>query len=63
MSKDRIIWTPQPRQVEFLRRPEYEVLYGGAAGGGKELHIDTPIPTTKGWVKMGDITPGRYGYR
>lgn len=30
----RIIWQPQPRQIEFLRRPEYEVLYGGAAGGG-----------------------------
>lgn len=33
MSK--IIWTPQPKQIEFMQRPEYEVLYGGAAGGGK----------------------------
>lgn len=33
MSK--IIWKPQPKQIEFMSRPEYEVLYGGAAGGGK----------------------------
>ena len=30
-----IIWTPQPKQAEFMRRGEYEALYGGAAGGGK----------------------------
>ncbi len=29
------IWTPQKKQLEFLARPEYECLYGGAAGGGK----------------------------
>lgn len=30
-----VIWTPQPKQAVFMSRPEYEVLYGGAAGGGK----------------------------
>lgn len=30
-----IIWQPQPKQFEFLSRSEDEVLYGGAAGGGK----------------------------
>lgn len=29
------VWKPQPQQVKFMQRPEYEVLYGGAAGGGK----------------------------
>lgn len=30
-----VAWVPQPRQAEFMRRPEDEVLFGGAAGGGK----------------------------
>ena len=30
-----VVWTPQPRQMEFQLRGEYEALYGGAAGGGK----------------------------
>lgn len=30
-----IIWQPQPKQAEFMKRPEFEALYGGAAGGGK----------------------------
>ena len=30
-----VVWTHQPRQAVFMARPEYEALYGGAAGGGK----------------------------
>ena len=30
-----VIWTPQKKQEIFQSRPEYEALYGGAAGGGK----------------------------
>lgn len=30
-----ILWQPSPRQREFLAAPDDEVLYGGAAGGGK----------------------------
>jgi hypothetical protein len=32
---DAAIWAAQPRQATFLKAPEFEVLYGGAAGGGK----------------------------
>ena len=35
MTENRVIWTPQPKQKRFQERPEYEALYGGAAGGGK----------------------------
>jgi len=35
VSEPRIVWKPQPRQEMFMARPEYEALYGGAAGGGK----------------------------
>ena len=34
-DKRRVVWQPQPKQAEFMARDEYEVLYGGAAGGGK----------------------------
>ncbi len=30
-----VLWRPQPRQAAFMARAEDEVLYGGAAGGGK----------------------------
>lgn len=35
MENKNIIWSPQPKQAEFMMRGEDEVLYGGAAGGGK----------------------------
>ncbi len=33
--KKNVVWSPQPRQAEFMSRFETEALYGGAAGGGK----------------------------
>lgn len=35
MSQQKIAWQPTPKQAEYLAAPEEEVLYGGAAGGGK----------------------------
>lgn len=34
-SAEEIIWQPTPRQAEFMSCDDFEVLYGGAAGGGK----------------------------
>jgi len=30
-----VVWEPSPKQVELLECDDFEVLYGGAAGGGK----------------------------
>lgn len=34
-AAQKILWQPSEKQSEFLSAPEFEVLYGGAAGGGK----------------------------
>ncbi len=33
------LWTPTPKQAEFLAASEYEVLFGGSAGGGKSMAL------------------------
>ena len=45
-------------QTDFLACSADIVIYGGSAGGGKGLAINTPIPTPQGWVDMGDLEVG-----
>ena len=54
----RLSYTPQPRQLLFHQTTANQILYGGAAGGGKQVALDTPIPTPHGWTTMGEIKVG-----
>lgn len=52
-------WAPnEGPQTLFYRTRAHEVLFGGAAGGGKAIALDTPVPTPDGWTTMGALRPG-----
>lgn len=46
-------------QTEYFLNPADICIYGGAAGGGKAIKLDTVLPTPDGWVSMGDIQNGQ----
>jgi phage terminase large subunit-like protein len=52
---------PWPKQQRFLLHTEtQEVLYGGAAGGGKALYNGSMIPTPDGWTAVANLRPGDF---
>jgi len=52
------VYKPLPWQIEPWKDRSPVLLLTGAAGGGKALHVETPILTMKGWLTMGEIHPG-----
>ena len=50
--------TLHEKQQEFYDYDGPDGLFGGAAGGGKLLTLDTPLATPSGWSSMGDIRVG-----
>jgi len=55
-------WKPTPRQEQFISLPDAvkEALYGGAAGGGKDLDLNSIIFTQNGVKRFEDVHPGDY---
>ena len=56
--KDQPKWTPQPKQRMAYFSDADEIFFGGAAGGGKGLSINTNIPTLNGFKIMEDVVVG-----
>ena len=46
------------KQKDILESKARIILFAGGRGTGKELSLDTPIPTPTGWSKMGEIEVG-----
>src|SRR5947209_3233762 len=56
---DPPLWKPQPGpQTLAYLHPADVTGYGGSAGGGKGLALDTPLPTPAGPTTMGAVRVG-----
>jgi len=57
--KTKTVWSPQPGpQTTLLRCPVFEVLYGGARGGGKAVLYKERILTPFGWKDFHGLEVG-----
>lgn len=57
-NQQKIFWKPHPVQEKALKRTEYEILFGGARGGGKGFCNWEKILTPFGWKEVKDILIG-----
>lgn len=58
-EKENPPWVPNPGPQTMAYHSEADILgYGGAAGGGKALALDTPLPTPTGWTTMAAVAVG-----
>lgn len=54
-----VLWRPHPGpQTRFLQSTQFEVLYGGALGGGKALQLSASVATGYGWKRVRDLRVG-----
>ena len=54
------VWSLTPKQLyaeEVWRKVDW-LLYGGAAGGAKQLALSSRLPTPSGWTTMGEVGVG-----
>jgi hypothetical protein len=56
---ERHLWSPQagPQAEAYWCKADI-LLFGGEAGPGKDLALDTPLPTPFGWTTMGEVQIG-----
>jgi LAGLIDADG-like domain len=55
----KTVWAPQPGpQTTLLRCPVFEILYGGARGGGKGVLYNEQILTPFGWKSFQSLEVG-----
>ena len=61
MESDLTISEVQNLAFQFFEDPQVVgLVFGGGAGGGKGLALDTKILTTHGWTTMGELKEGDY---